>query len=305
MPRRPFGPEPFSRPTFAALRHARNPEHLKVCEECRSALRRERQYLERLRGAAVPEASQDLAARLIQHTERLANLSEQTADASPHRSPTWRSLRFAGIAASTVLVSAGALAVSAYVVAGEDQAQAYAGFGNESPLLSSLTGGQAQPLPGFAFAAGDTVKLSTSQLEDLRAGGWACPALSDMGFEVVSAQATMLNGHPAVELRLERNGHYATVVEEHLPEPAPDSPEGLTTPQLSLTQGKPWRAEYATPAAVIRYASDLPADIADDAVPELVRAGEYLSSQSAGESPETWSERLLRGLKALLRPAGL
>lgn len=305
MPRRPLRPVSFSRPTLASLRHARNPEHLKVCEECRSALRRERQYLERLRGSAVPEASQDLAARLIQHTERLANEPEHSAGSSLGRRAARRSLRLAGIAAGTVLVSAGALAVSAYVVAGDDQPQALAGFGNESPSSSSLTGGPAQPLAGFFFAAGTTVNLSTSQLDDLRAGGWACPELSDMGFHVVSAQATTVNGHPAVELRLERNGHYATIVEEHLPAPDPASPEGSTTAQLSLTQGKPWGAVYATPAAVITYASDLPADLANDAVPELVRAGESLVARPAGDAAETWSERLLRGLKALLRPAGL
>ncbi len=126
---------------------------------------------------------------------------------------------------------------------------------------------------GPAFQAGSKVSLSTAQLESLRGDGWACPELSGMGFHVVSAQATMHNGNPAVEIRLESNGHYATIVEEHLP--ADRSGTGRSTSaQLSVTQGTPpWKAVYTMPAAVISYASDLPADSADDAVPEIVRAG--------------------------------
>ena len=58
-----------------AGRHSRNPEHLERCVECRAALNRERQYLERLRDAAVPEASHDLTQRLLQNTRRLADES--------------------------------------------------------------------------------------------------------------------------------------------------------------------------------------------------------------------------------------
>ncbi|MNI77055.1 hypothetical protein D3C73_1333230 [compost metagenome] len=59
------------------------------------------------------------------------------------------------------------------------------------------------------------------------------------------------------------------------------------------------------PAAVISYASDLPADSADDAVPEIVRAGESMALISGDEDPEAWYKRVLRGLQTLLRPAGL
>jgi hypothetical protein len=304
MPRRSLRPGALSRRKLAALRHTRSPEHLEDCPDCRSALRRERQYLERLRAAAVPEASQDLAARLIQHTERLANEPAPMYSTPQYPNRRLRGLGIAGIAAGTLAVSAGALALSAYVIAGDERPQALAGTSDVGPLAGAWTGNPAEAMVGPAFRAGSTVSLSAAQLESLREDGWACPELSGMGFHVVSAQATMHNGNPAVEIRLESNGHYATIVEEHLP--ADRSGTGRSTSaQLSVTQGTPWKAVYTMPAAVISYASDLPADSADDAVPEIVRAGESMALMSANEDPEAWYQRLLRGLQTLLRPAGL
>ena len=53
---------------WAAGRH----DHMESCAECRARQQRERQYLEKLRGAAVPEASEDLTARLLARTGQLA-----------------------------------------------------------------------------------------------------------------------------------------------------------------------------------------------------------------------------------------
>jgi hypothetical protein len=304
MPRQPHRPGFLSRRKLAALRHTRAPEHLEVCADCRNALQRERQYLERLRCASVPEASHDLAARLIQHTERLANQPSQpfVTQAAPHG--IRRAVRLAAVAASTLAVSAGALAVSAYVVAGDDEQQAFGGTSDIGALAGAWTGSPAETMVGPAFSAGSTVSLSSAQLDTLRKEGWACPELSAMGFHVVSAQATMHNGHPAVEIKLESNGHYATIVEEHLP--ADHNALGASAPaRLSVAQGMPWKAVYTMPAAVISYSSDLPAETADDAVPEIVRAGESMGAIPSNESPEAWHERLLRGLRTLLRPAGL
>ncbi|XAS70906.1 hypothetical protein VUN82_17680 [Micrococcaceae bacterium Sec5.1] len=323
MPRRHIRPGALSRRKLAAryklaaLRHTRNPEHLRHCPECRAALNRERQYLERLRGAAVPEASQDLTTRLLQHTQRLANEQAPPVANSRTRSGAteggaWRGLRIAGLAAGTLTVSAGALAVAAYVVAGDTAPQASIRAGNDASSLSSaLTGGPAELMtrPEFVatpdFRAGTPVNLNSEQLDALRDQGWACPELGGLGFHMVSAKATMYNGHPAVELRLESKGHYATVVEEHLQ----TSDMALTgrspSTQLSVTQGTPWEAVYRTSTAVLSYVSDLPADVADDAVPELVRAGDSMISTKAPQASETWSERMIRGLRTLLRPAGL
>ena len=53
---------------WAAGRH----DHVESCAECRARQQRERQYLEKLHGAAVPEASEDLTARLLARTGQLA-----------------------------------------------------------------------------------------------------------------------------------------------------------------------------------------------------------------------------------------
>ncbi|WP_245232770.1 hypothetical protein [Paenarthrobacter nicotinovorans] len=303
MPRHPRRPGLFSRHKLAALRHTRNPDHVRECAECRSALRRERQYLERLRGASVPEASQDLATRLIQHTERLANEPDEHLEARSTPGEMRRGLRVAAAAAGTLAVSAGALALSAYVVAGNDVPQLSAGS-DVGALAGAWTGNPVGSMAGPTFRAGSTVSLDAAQLDALREEGWACPELAGMGFTVVSAHSTMYNGHPAVEIRLENNGHYATIVEEHLP--VDQSGQGTTTSaRLSVTQGSPWKAVYTMPAAVISYVSDLPADAADDAVPEIVRAGESMAASHPNEGTEAWYARLLRGLQTLLRPAGL
>ncbi|WP_281451510.1 hypothetical protein [Paenarthrobacter nitroguajacolicus] len=271
--------------------------------KCRALLRQERQYIERLRSAAVPEASQDLAARLIQHTERLANHPSQPFD-EPSRSGVRRGLRITAIAAGTLAVSAGALAGSAYIVAGDEAPQAFVETNDAGVLAGAWTGGQAESAVAPAFKAGSTITLSAAQLEALRDEGWACPELAGMGFRIVSAQATMVHGHPAVELSLESNGHFATIVEEHRPADQ-NVPGQSTSGQLSVTQGTPWKAVYSTPAAVISYSSDLPAESADDAVPEIVRAGESVPEAPSPEGSESWYPRLLRGLQTLLRPAGL
>ncbi len=323
MPRRHIRPGALSRRKLAAryklpaLRHTRNPEHLRHCPDCRAALNRERQYLERLRGAAVPEASQDLTARLLQHTQRLANeqippVANSRTRGGATRGGAWRGLRIAGLAAGTLTVSAGALGLAAYAVAGDTAPQAGIGAGNAASSLSNaFTGGPPglMTTPEFVatpdFRPTAPVNLSSEQLDALRDQGWACPELGAMGFHVVSAKATMHNGHPAVELRLESNGHYATVVEEHLQASDLAVTGRPASAQLSLTQGTPWEAVYRTSAAVLSYSSDLPADIADDAVPELVRAGDSMISTKAPQASETWSERMIRGLRTLLRPAGL
>lgn len=67
---------------WAAGRH----DHVESCAECRARLQRERQYLEKLRGAAVPEASEDLTARLLARTGQLAAeraAAERTGKAAP------------------------------------------------------------------------------------------------------------------------------------------------------------------------------------------------------------------------------
>ncbi|MFF1828709.1 hypothetical protein [Paenarthrobacter sp. NPDC058040] len=301
MPERHTVPGPPSRRKIADLRHSRNPGHLEQCADCRLSLRREQQYLERLRGSAVPQASDDLTQRLLEQTQRLAGEADSPFDGPRPAGSGWRGLRIAGVAAGTLAVSASALAVSAYSVAGDPvpQVRNVAG-GNVASVAGAVTGGPAELMVEPGVKAAQAVSLGPDQLASLREQGWACPELSAMGFHVTSAEATLHNGHPAVELTLESNGHHATILEEHLPAAAQS-----TTAQLTLTQGSPWGAVYRTSAGILSYSSDLPADKADDAVPELVRAADAMASSPEVPAAETWSDRLLRGLRTLLRPAGL
>ena len=283
------------------LRHKRTPEHLKDCAQCQAEVRRERQYIERLRKASVPEASQELTARLIEQTRRIAESSDagpETAGGPRRVMPVFRA---AGIAAGGLLISAGALAAAAYVVGGDVQADAAGAADREVRSLvgTSLSGNLAfEPaLPGNTGAADGSVELSPAQLAKLRSKGWACPELSGLGFRVVSARAIMQDGHPAVELELTDGTHHATVVEQHL---QGDTSSGA---RLSLSHGSRWEAVYRSPAAVLSYASDLPAEKADDAVPELVRVGDSLLSPAPG-TPENWQDRVRRGLRTLANLAG-
>jgi hypothetical protein len=286
------------------LRHSRAHGHLRGCSECQAAVLRERQYLERIRRAAVPEASQDFTNRLIEHTQRLAQ-SESLDRPTPQRG-MWRGVRVIGVAAGGLAVSAGILAVAAYALGGEVGPRA-SNYGEQEvrTLVTSTTPGdvgQRLPVTGSQLSQPVTVtgyvSLSAQQLSELRKDGWACPELASMGYHVVSARAMMQDGHPAVELHLSNGEHHATLVEEHL------EGSGTSGTRLSITQGAPWQAVYASPAAVLRYSSDMPAEQAAGAVPELVKAGDSLVAMPATKTAETWNERLQRGLRALAGLAG-
>ncbi len=68
----------------------RRQNHVESCVECRGRQQRERQYLERLRGAAVPEASKDLTARLLAQTEKLAKARADTEQTHTEQAATER-----------------------------------------------------------------------------------------------------------------------------------------------------------------------------------------------------------------------
>lgn len=288
------------------IRHSRAPGHLQECSECHAAVLRERQYLERLRRAAVPEASEDFTNRLIEHTRRLAQ-SDVPERPAPQRS-VWHGIRLASAAAGGLAVSAGILAVAAYALGGEVAPQASNRGEQEVRTLVSSTvpgsAGEELPVTGsqlsLPVSVAGTVSLDEQQLSELRKDGWACPEMAGMGYHLVSARALMQDGHPAVELRLSDGDHHATLVEQHL------EGTGASGTQLSIAQGAPWQAVYSSPVAVLRYSSDLPANQAAGAVPELVKAGDSLMvARPAENSAETWNERLQRGLHALAGLAGL
>ncbi len=272
-------------------RHHRGAEHLQVCAECAAAVKRERSYIERLRDAAVPPASDDLTARLLSRTEMLAAAPEPAP--GPH--PAVRAL---ALTAGGTAAAAGILAASAFVLAGDSLPMAGA------TLNGSLVQHAAQ-LPADGRA------LTAPQLSALRSEGWVCPGLESLGFRIQSANAVTLNGMPAVELHLSDGQHYATVVEQH--------PSGALTGsgEAVVSRLAPWTATYRTAAGTFTVESDLPADKADDALPVLqqlsavaregIDAGAATRSAApqttaADESPAARLERGFRKIMEMLTP---
>jgi anti-sigma factor RsiW len=244
-------------------RHERTRSHLQSCHECSSAVRRERQYLERLRDAPIPPASDDLTARLLARTHELA----ATQPLDVHRPAAFRgAVRVLALTAGGSIAAAGVLAAGAFAVAGDPQPGDAAGNRAALSHVASRT-------------PADGRQLSAEQLSQLRSEGWACPELEAMGFRLESARATVLNGQPAVELRLTDGNHHATVTEQRTVLKASAGNSGHT----------------------FLYESDLPPERADDALPILERlgnqAGEGVEAGGPAVSREAPQEPLLTRLQ--------
>ena len=276
---------------FPLGRHPRTSAHLASCADCSAALRRERQYLERLREAPIPPASHDLTTRLLERTHELAveprEISRSQRPVSPR--PV---LRILALATGGAVAASGLLAGAVLVLAGDPPSSAATAA---LPHASALT-------------PADGRMLSAAQLETLRSDGWACPDLAAMGFHVESARAVVVGGSPAVELRLSDGSHYAAITEQY----GPWVHQGPAA-RLKVLASSPWTATYSVDGRTFSFESDLPADRADDAVP-IFRAladrastdgGASLSGPGDGPQEDSLGARLQRGLakvSALLSP---
>jgi hypothetical protein len=265
------------------------------CPDCLSTLHRERQYLERLRSAAVPDAPDDLTARLLARTEELARTRpEPTQRLSPP-------MKVVGLAAAGAATTAGALGLAAFMMAGDPAPLASATAGPASAAGASLDGGAA---------------YGGASVEAFRSQGWLCPELSGLGLPVVAIGTTVVSGEPALELRLSDGEHYARIIEQHpdltgtltaspqeLPGPVNvltghsaaedgfspvEQPEGLPGASLWVNRATPWTAIYEAPGTMFTYVSDLPPERADDALIALAAAaagsGKPLTEGSAQEA---------------------
>lgn len=279
---------------------ARRRRHQQACEECTLRERRQQQYLERLRGAAVPVASDDLTARLLARTEALAREAARTeapaevdaslsgaspvdprgavsVDGAPW-GPAWGPARTdvrprlrvaaltAGVAAAAVVLTTG----SAYL-AGGSPAPLTAGQTSTSFPQKDLgvpaTAPDATPAPGWSVPGEPDITpadaLSAAQLTALRAQGWACPELHDLGFHLVWARSGVATGADVVELRLTDGLHFATVLEQHAGRPpqqgGPDSRQSAAGPPVNVLTGHPAGADGFTAASAADAAR--PADI--------------------------------------------
>lgn len=294
-------------------KHGRSTKHIESCPECASLLWRERQYLERMRRAVIPAASDDLTARLLARTQQLA--SAPPAPASRPSVPASPAVRALGLAAGGAVAAAGVVAGAAYFLAG-DPAPAAAGVSAPSfqqhaatfGLQSSGSPDTGSPDPGSGDTGsgvaplGAAGMLTSAELQALRAQGWSCPELRDLGFHVLWARRESVSGQGVLELRLTDGKHFATVLEQHpqarqaggpptaaaassptniltgrpaakdgfVPAPEGGAPAGGV---LWINASAPWKAIYQTSDVTFTYISDLPADAADDGVAELIRSG--------------------------------
>lgn len=248
--------------------------HLESCEDCRQKLRRERQYLERLRNAEVPLASGDLTARLLARTEELARTGEmsdtgQTSnrarpDSREESGPAPRSIgpavRAAALVAGGATAAAALLAGSAYVMGGDTAPQAAA-----MPASAFLQRDLAASAPAAVEAGAGTPAgwsltgepdftpdgaLTAAQLATLRSEGWTCPELRELGYHLVWARGGVLGGVDIVELRLTDGRHSATVLEQHSGLPGTPGSELRTSPPVNVLTGRPAIADGFTSAAV-------------------------------------------------------
>lgn len=233
-------------------------------------MQRERQYLERLRQAPIPPASDDLTARLLTRTSALA---AEPPPAAAHSTTPRTAVRMLAVAAGSTVAAAGVLAVGAFAAAGDPEAGGGAATSAALSQASSQT-----PAGGRA--------LTEEQLGRLRAEGWACPELEAMGFHLESARAVVIDGRPAVSLRLTDGSHYATVTEQHATGTGVQAGSGQEGNALQLGGTSPWTAIYTTPARTFTYESNLPADQADDALPILQRLGNQAAAGVAAAAPE-------------------
>jgi hypothetical protein len=255
-------------------------------------MRRERQYLERLRQAPIPPASDDLTARLLARTSVLA---AEPLPAAAHTPPPRTAVRMLALTAGSTVAAAGVLAVGAFAAAGDPETAAGAATSAALSQVSSQT-----PADGRT--------LTEEQLSRLRAEGWACPELEAMGFQLESARAVVIDGQPAVSLRLTDGSHYATVTEQHATGTQGQAVSAQLDSALELGGSSPWTATYRTPARTFTYESNLPANQADDAVPILQRLASQTTAGVAaaahepdGSGPvESLGARMQRGINNIV-----
>lgn len=265
-------------PSAAAERRLQR--HLQRCAGCRRRQAHERQYLQRLRNAAVPEASGDLTARLLARTSEMAQQPEITrpGTAQPHAAspgagtPAARPVAPAparnarvrlaaavtgGVAAATCLTAG-----TAYVLGEESGAAAGApaftdaltppGTGRfVSAQMASVSGWRLSGEPDIAPAE----SLSAEQLSALRTRGWACPEFRDLGYHLAWARAGAADGKDVLELRLTDGQSFATVLEQH-PDPAGTAAGSGGGVPVNVLTGHPAPADGFVPVTLHATAAD-------------------------------------------------
>ena len=217
-------------------RRGRSTAHVESCPECRSLQWRQRQYLERMRNAAIPAASDDFTARLLARTQELAAAhaapSAATAASAGNGTANYgtgndgtasSALKALGLAAGGAVAAAGMVTAAAYFLAGDPRPVAAGAsapaFQHEAAFGLPEAAFGLPSMPGTvsldARPLGAAGMLTSADLEELRTQGWSCPELHEMGFHVLWARQEAVAGQGVLELRLTDGTHFATVLEQH------------------------------------------------------------------------------------------
>ena len=283
-----------------ARRRAAVQTHLSRCAACRCQVEEERRLRSRLKALKVPSPREDLASRIV----------ADSAAAGVSAVPAGRRRGGYAVAIGGILTM-----VSGFVLAG-----AYVlGSLADEPLSAPQ---QAHLLAGWNQLA-EQRSLSSGEVEHLRAAGWSCPELTELGFTLASARTLQVAGHPAVALELTRNGESLTIYEQrprqgeanaqvlHAVSGKPVDEEGFSAPDSApATAPRVWR-DAARPGEAVLSARNvtytLAASVPEETLSSVV--GELSLSESArllvpARDPDSGAvDRVLRGL-ALLAGAG-
>ncbi|OMH35107.1 hypothetical protein [Tersicoccus sp. Bi-70] len=119
----------------------------------------------------------------------------------------------------------------------------------------AVTGG---PVAGMdaSLADGGSRRLTSDDVDHLRAAGWTCPDLNTVGYWIESAELTERGGAPAVVADLRSTAHTVTLVEQHPGSTASTMVDGATGRtvstaafrQVSRNGTELWVARSGTPA---------------------------------------------------------
>lgn len=190
--------------------------HLSRCLTCRAAVAQERRLRSRLRALRTPPAGADLREKILlgvsaQHEARLRP--------GPRISRGPDLTEGAGIPVDVALdprrdrravfLAVGALAAAGAAVLGG----AYlTGSLLDVPQGSTSTADLASTWSDVAGGAGN--ELTGGQIARLRAQGWVCPELQQLGMTLDAARAVRIAGRPAVEMTLTGEAGDITVYEQ-------------------------------------------------------------------------------------------
>lgn len=291
--------------------------HVSRCASCAAGVARLRRLKSALLGLRNPSPDPDLQRRLLSPGFGSAGVQERTGSSAAfvrahhERTGPVRSRRTLVATAGGSAAVVAALLASAYVIGSETR-----------PATVAEAGGTTALRAGWEAVAPRTpTYLDTDQLETLRAGGWYCPELESLGFDLRSAEGITVDGTPTLELVLENDGDTVTVYEQRKVGGAVDAaapPLNAVTGNI-VTQdgfehvggagqdvwvlsGRPWQVVLDSPSVTYTVVSDLPAAAMPQTLSQLVTAEHAQLALTPQGGDDSMVERILRGLSTITHP---